>query len=206
MNLFRNRSLKQQSIILAVALLAVIVLQLFWLHSRFRTIESVQYQIDFARSLQLGNQRLLSQIQQAQQEAPLSPTIISLTKQQDLQLQLIETGGRIPSSDIFLPQLQRLPKITYQNLKELWVVQRNQILEFNSQPTDFSKKLTLVQAQSIVVSDWFNRLIDDLYDEAAKLHGSVTTALIMIVSVDIILLVTLVVAFNRSVLSHLKRI
>src|SRR5690349_9093756 len=113
MNLFRNRSLKQQSVILAVALLAVIVLQLFWLHSRFRNIESVQYQIDFVRGLQLGNQRLASQIQQSEQDGPLSPAIISLTKQQDLQFQLIEIGGRIPDSDIFLPKLQRLPKITY---------------------------------------------------------------------------------------------
>lgn len=206
MNLFRNRSLKQQSVILAVAFLGVIVLQLFWLHSRFRNIESVQYQIDFTRGLQLGNQRLSSQIQQSQQDAPLSPAIISLTKQQDLQLQLIEKGGRIPGSDIFLPQLQRLPKITYENLKELWIVQRNQILEFNSQSTDFPKKLTLVQAQSILVSDWFNKLIDDLYDEAAKLQGSITTALIIVVSVDILLLIAFIIAFNRSVLAHLKRI
>src|SRR5690349_5368331 len=127
MNLFRNRSLKQQSILVAVGFLAVIVLQLFWLHSRFRNIDSVQYQIDFARSLQLGNQRLSLQIQQTEIDAPLSPAVISLTKQQDLQLKLIESGGRVPGSDVFLPPLQRLPKITFKNLNELWAVQRNQI-------------------------------------------------------------------------------
>lgn len=206
MNFFSNRSLKQKSIILAVAFLGVIVLQLFWLHSRFRNIDSVQNQIDFVRSLQLGNQRLAMQIQQAQPDQSLSPAIISLTKQQDLQLQLVETGGRVPASDIFLPKLQRLPKITFENLKELWTVERNQILEFNSQSADFSKKIVLVQAQSLLVSDWFNKLIDDLYDEATKLHGSITTALVLIISVDILLLIVLVASFNRFVLNHLKRI
>src|SRR6478735_11948079 len=110
MNLFRNRSLKQQAVILAVAFFGVIVLQLFWLHSRYRAIESVQYQIDFVRSIQLGHQKLALQINQSQQDAPLSPAILSLAKQQDLQFQLTEAGGRIPGSDIFLPALQRLPK------------------------------------------------------------------------------------------------
>jgi putative methionine-R-sulfoxide reductase with GAF domain len=206
MNFFRNRSLKQQSIIVAVIFLTVIVLQLFWLHSRFRNIDSVQYQIDFARTLQLGNQRLSSQIQQTEQDTPLSPEIISLTRQQDLHLQLIETGGRVPGSDVFLPPLQRLPKITYQNLQTLWADQRNQILEFNSQPADFSKKLVLVQAQSMLVSDWYGKLIDDLYDETAKLHSSITTALAIAVTADMILLILILIAFNRSVLSVLKQI
>jgi putative methionine-R-sulfoxide reductase with GAF domain len=206
MNLFRNRSLKQQSILLAVAFLAVIVLQLFWLHSRFRSIDSVQYQIDFARSLQLGNQRLYSQIQQAEIDAPLSAAIISLTRQQDLQLQLIETGGRVPRSEVFLPPLQRLPKITYQNLKALWEVERKQILEFNSQSGDFSRKIVQIQAQSMLVADWYGKLIDDLYDETEKLHGSITTALILAITLDILLLIIVVIAFNRAVLRVLKQI
>ncbi|HEU5290259.1 MAG TPA: GAF domain-containing protein [Cyclobacteriaceae bacterium] len=206
MNLFRNRSLKQQSIILAVTFLAVIVLQLFWLHSRFRKIDSVQYQIDFARSLQLGSQRLYSEIQQAEQDAPFSASIISLTRQQDLQLQLIETGGRIPGSEVFLLPLQRLPKITYDNLKALWSVQRNQILEFNSQSGDFSKKIVQIQAQSMLVADWYGKLIDDLYDETKKLHGSITTALIIAITFDIIFLIIIVIAFNRTVLRVLKQI
>ena len=206
MNLFRNRSLKQQSIILAVVFLAVIALQLFWLHASFRNVDSVQYQIDFARTVQLGNQRLSLQIQQTQQDSPFSPAIISLTKQQDLHLRLIETGGRVPGSDIFLPPLQRLPKITYQNLMALWDVQRNQILEFNSQAEDFSKKIVLVQAQAMMVSDWYGRLIDDFYDEATKLNRSITTVMIIAIIADIILLVSIVIAFNRSVLSVLRRI
>jgi putative methionine-R-sulfoxide reductase with GAF domain len=206
MNFFRNRSLKQLSIILAIGFFSVIVLQIFWLQNRFNRIESVQYQIDFVRSLQLNNQRLALQLQQSEQEGRLSPATISLAHQQDLQFQLIEKGGRIPGSNIFIPPLQRLPKITYDNLQELWAVHKKQILEFNSQSSENSKKLTLAQAQSILVADWFSKLADDLYDEADKSRTTLTLILFVIIGVDIVLLVTIVVSFNRLVLTYLNRI
>src|SRR5688572_9653413 len=120
MNFFRNRSLKQLSIILPGAFLIVIFLEIFWLQNRFNRTESVQYQIDFVRSVQLNNERLSAQLNQLPQDASLSASTLSLSGQQELHLQLIESGGRIPGSDIFLPNLQRLPKITYANLKDLW--------------------------------------------------------------------------------------
>src|SRR5688572_18421613 len=153
MNFFRNRSLKQLAIITAVAFIGIILLQLVWLRSRFDRIESVQYQIDFARSLQLNNQVLALKLQQSQQEGNLLPGIISLAKEQDTQLQLLQAGGRIPGSEVFLPELQRLPAITNNYLMEVWAVHKKQILEFN--PSDDTKKLTEIQAQSIMVSDWF---------------------------------------------------
>src|SRR5688572_19850133 len=203
MNFFRNRSLKQLSIILSVGFFSVIVLQIFWLQTRFNRIESVQFQIDFIRSLQLNNQRLALQLQQAGQEGRLSPATISLANQQDLQFQLVEKGGRIPGSNIFIPPLQRLPKITYDNLKGLWAVHKQQILEFNSQPSDDSKKLTMAQAQSILVADWFNKLADDLYDEADQSRTALTLTLFIIIGVDVLLLVVLVVTFNRLVIKYL---
>jgi putative methionine-R-sulfoxide reductase with GAF domain len=206
MNFFRNRSLKQLSIILATIFLTAIFLQIYWLQTRYNRIESVQNQIDFVRTLQLNNQRLALQIHQLQQDASLLPAIISLVKQQDLQLQLIETGGRMPGSDIFLPRLQRLPKITYENLKEFWATHKKQILEFNSQSAGVPENVMLMQAQSILVSDWFTKLSDDLYDEAGKSKEALTTTLVVIVGGDILLLVFLVIAFNRSVLANLGRI
>ncbi len=204
MNFFRNRSLKKLSIILATFLLTVILLQLYWLQTSYSRVESVQNQIDFVRTLQLNNQRLALQIHQLQQGASLSPAIISLAKQQDLQLQLIETGGRIPGTDIFLPRLQRLPKITYENLRELWAAHKKQILEFNQASDDQS--LTMFQAQSLLVSEWFTKLSDDLYDEAAKSRKGLTITRIVIVGADILFLVFVVIAFNRSVLANLGRI
>jgi putative methionine-R-sulfoxide reductase with GAF domain len=206
MNFFRKRSLRQLSIILATFFALVLLLQILWLQNRYSQIESVQYQIDFVRTLQLNNQRLALQIQQSQQDASLSPTVISLSKQIDSQLQLIETGGRIPGSDIFLPPLQRLPKITHENLRELWDVHKNQILEFNSHASDGAQNLVPLQAQSILVSDWFTKLSDDLYDEASKSRRTLTTTLIVIAGADILLLSFLVIAFNRFVLANLRRI
>lgn len=203
MNFLRNRTLKQLSIILATVFTVVVIIQITWLHSRFEGVESVQYQIDFVRSTQLTNQQLASQLQLTPSETPVSPAVISLTKQLDAQLKLIQTGGRIPGSEVFLPTLQRLPKITYDNLITVWDIYKKQILEYNSQPT---KNLTEINAQSIIVSDWLGKLIEDLYDEANKKHTGTTAVIVTIVVFDVALLITLVLVFNRSVLSQLKRI
>src|SRR5690348_14013780 len=120
MNFLRNRSLKQLSIIIPGAFIVLILLEIFWLQNSFTNTESVQYQIDFVRTVQLNNERLSFQLNQLQQGSSLSPATISLIEQEELQLQLIETGGRVPGSEIFLPPLQRLPKITYENLMALW--------------------------------------------------------------------------------------
>ena len=206
MNFFRNRSLKQLSIILPGAFLLVILLEIFWLQSHFNHTESVQYQIDFVRSVQLNNERLSFQLNELPQGASLSPATLSLVEQQELHLQLIETGGRISGSDIFLPGLQRLPKITYGNLKDLWVAYKKQILELHSQGNNNERTFALIQAQSLRVSDWLTKLSDDLYDEAAKSRSTQTTAFIVIIATDVFLLFVLIVGFHRLVLSPIKYI
>ncbi|MFZ2905360.1 MAG: GAF domain-containing protein [Cyclobacteriaceae bacterium] len=202
MNFFRNRSLKQLSIMLAAAFMVVITLQMLWLQYRNTRVESVQNQIDFIRTIQLNNQRLSLQLEHAQQDASLSAAVISLVKQQDLHFQLVETGGRVPGSDVFLPRLQRLPKITFENLITLWSNHRKQILDFNSAST---KNLSDIQAQSILVSDWLGKLSDDLYDEAVVAKKSTSTVILLIIVGDFLLLAAFVAWFNRSILTHLTR-
>jgi putative methionine-R-sulfoxide reductase with GAF domain len=206
MNFLRNQSLKQLTIILPGAFLFVIFLEMFWLQSRFSRTESVQYQIDFVRSVQLNNERLSSLLNQAQQDGSLSPATLSLVAQQELHLQLIETGGRVPGSDIFLPSLQRLPKITYENLKEIWSAYRKQILEFHAKGNNNEKEFALIQAQSLRVSDWLAKLSDDLYDEAAKARSGQTVTLLLIITIDVFILFVMIIAFHRMVLAPIQHI
>ena len=203
MNFLRNRTLKQLSVILATVFTVVVIVEIIWLSSRFSKVESVQYQIDFVRSIQLANQQLASQLQLTPAETSLSPAIISLTKQQDAQLKLVETGGRIPGSEMFIPTLQRLPKITYDNLIRVWEIHKKQILDYNSQSI---RNLNEVNAQSIIVSDWLGKLIDDLYDEAAQKQAGISRVIFIILAFNIALLIALVILFNRSVIVQLKRI
>ena len=133
MNFFRNRSLKQLSIIVAFAFFCLIILEIFWIQNRASRNETIQYQIDFVRTVQVTNERLSSRINQVIQGSSFSADIHSLVKQQELNLKLIESGGRVPGSDVFLPKLQRLPKITYGNLQELWTTYKNQIQELSTQ-------------------------------------------------------------------------
>ena len=206
MNFSRNWSLKQLSIIVPGAFLILILLEIFWLQNRFNRTESVQYQIDFVRSVQLNNERLSFQLNQLEQGVSLSPATLSLIEQQELQLQLIGAGGRIPGSDIFLPRLQRLPKITYENLKKLWTAYKKQILELNSHGNNEARTFALIQAQSLRISDWLNKVSDDLYDEAGKSRTMQTATLAIILITDILLLIVLAVTFHRLVLSPIKRI
>lgn len=202
MKFFRNRSLKQGVILIACGFLGVLLLELFWLRTAFNRVEANQYQIDFARSLQLNNQRLSLQILQLQADASHSPTIISMAGQQDARIKLLEKGGRIPGSDIFLPKLQRLPSITFQYLKEAWAPYHKQIISFSS--SESSKDLVLLQAQSIQLADWFNKLVEDLYDEADKSQNYLALAFIVIIVVDSLLLIAGIIMFNRIILARLK--
>ncbi len=206
MNIFRNRSLKQYSIIFATVFFVLILFQLFWLQNRFNRTESIQHQIDFVREIQLNTQQLHFSVNKLQPGESFPPSILSLAAQLDLSIHLLETGGRIPGSDIFLPPLQRLPKITHKNLVSLWTTYKKQILELNGQPTSDLKISVSIEAQSIQVSDWLKKLSDDLYDEAGAFRNSLATVLAIIIVTDIVLLVLLTMAFNRFILSQLSRI
>lgn len=204
MNFFRNRSLKQLSILFAAGFLVVLVLEILWLSQKFEQIETVQYQIDFTRGLQLNNQRLAIMVNETQQKNISSPQLLSLVKQQDLQFQLLEKGGRIPETTIFLPSLQRLPSLTYTNLKGLWETYKKQIHELNGQAFQNTQVLDQAQSQSVLITDWYGKLLTDLYDEAARLRSSFSYLRIAILVLDSVLLGLLIFAFNRFVLSPIK--
>jgi PAS domain-containing protein len=205
MNFFRKLSLKQLSVLVAIAFFSIILLEIFWLQVRYNRIEAVQYQIDFVRGIQLSNERLSLQLNQVQQGASFSPEFLSKLDQQELNIQLVGTGGRIPGSDIFLPNLQRLPKITYTNLTEIWAVYKKQILELHSTGPDNLRTLT-IQAQSLHVSDWLNKLIDDLYDEARKSRSTQNSTLALIIIIDALLLIVILIGFYKYILAPIKKI
>jgi putative methionine-R-sulfoxide reductase with GAF domain len=206
MEFLRNRSLKQLSVIIPVAILVLIAAEFLWLQRSFSHTESVQYQIDFVRTIQLNNERLTSQLTQLQPNSPLVPATLSLLEQIEQQLKLVETGGRIPGSEIFLKPLQRLPKITYENLNSLWTTYKKHVLLLHVHKNNDPGEFALAQSQALRVSDWLVKLSDDLYDEASKSRDSKSTTIILIFLIDTLFMGLLAVAFYRYILAPLKYI
>lgn len=206
MNFLQNRSLKQLSIIIPVAFFLLGLLEFFWLKNSFNRTEAVQYQIDFVRSIQLNNERITAQLNQLQAGAPFSPSTLSLIEQQENHLQLVENGGRVPGSEVFIPSLQRLPKITFANLSSLWTDYKKQLLQLHKNSNNDATAYAFVQSQSLRVTDWLSKLVDDLYDEAARSRKGQNTAIIVLIVVDAFFLTLIIIGFHRKVLSPLKYI
>jgi len=198
MKFLRDRSLAQLSIIIAIVLLGTILGEIFWLKTHFNKTESIENQIDFVRTLQLKNQRLSLLIEQSSEERSLKSEIISLTEDQDLNLRILEEGGRVPGTDIFLNPLQRLPKITFDNLILLWKGQKEALLALAPTSKDAAK------AKSVNILAWYERLINDLYGEVSKSKKGFSTILLTIILFDTALLVVLILAFVQFIIRPLK--
>jgi len=198
MKFLRDRSLAQLSIIIAIVLLGTILGEIFWLKTHFNKTESIENQIDFVRTLQLKNQRLSLLIEQSSEERSLKSEIISLTEDQDLNLRILEEGGRVPGTDIFLNPLQRLPKITFDNLILLWKGQKEALLALAPTSKDAAK------AKSVNILAWYERLINDLYGEVSKSKKGFSTILLTIILIDTALLVVLILAFVQFIIRPLK--
>jgi putative methionine-R-sulfoxide reductase with GAF domain len=200
MKFLRNRSLKQLSILLAIGLFIAIVAEILFLKNHFTKIEAIHQQVDFARTVQLTNQRLSLTVDQAIRNPGLKSKMLALVDENDFNLNILENGGRIPGSDIFLGKLQRLPSITFTNLKSLWDKYKATLQKF--EPTEEYGVIT--QAQSLNLASWYTRLTNDLYDEVERAQNQFTVLLISFLIINGLLLAGCIVLFNRYVINPLK--
>jgi putative methionine-R-sulfoxide reductase with GAF domain len=200
MKLLRNRSLKQLSILIAWALFLIVLLEIVWLRMHFNSIEAVQNQIDFARTVQLHHQKISLTLEQASKNSALMPRVVALVGEQDNNLVIIKNGGRVPGTTIFLKKLQRLPAISFTNLIELWENQKVTVSSLSKSP----ENIVQAQAQAITLATWYNRLIKDLYDEADKAKNNFSIILIVTMVANVLILATGVFLFFRFIVAPLR--
>ncbi|HYC85570.1 MAG TPA: GAF domain-containing protein, partial [Chryseosolibacter sp.] len=152
-------------------------------------------------------------------------------------------GGRIDRSETFLDPLSRLPKITYDNLVEHWVIYKGNILAsvttVEPAPVQSSgesavssdtaavvdstaqvagvdsaaqsgavvraaaDKNVLLPGQWLTVSNWFERLLGDLTEEAESKKAAVERWFLFFVIFDLLLFSSLYFLFRRYVLQGL---
>jgi putative methionine-R-sulfoxide reductase with GAF domain/dihydroxyacetone kinase DhaKLM complex PTS-EIIA-like component DhaM len=206
MKFFQNWSLKQWAVGLATMVLVLIIGQLALLNRFFQSVEEVQTQIDFTRSAQLQAQSVELDFSRFKQDALQAPPILAGLNKQAYYLKLIKEGGRIPNKPIFLPPLQRLPSITFTKLEEDFNAYSSLVTQHlkPADSTDVAEVYLYAQSQWVLVSDWYSKLIGDLYDEWATRKASFSWLLGIIIVFDVLLLAGLVLVIIKKIIQPLR--
>jgi GAF domain-containing protein len=159
--------------------------------------------------------------------------ILARVNELEHKLKILGNGGRIDGSDVFLNGLSRLPRITYDNLFEHWNTYRNNLLSglaaaavstaqvpsyadttavqadstsgsiAVSVPIDVKNGAALLPGQWLTVSNWYEKLLADLTEEAEMKKLSVENWFFFFVIFDLILFGSLYFLFNRNVIRPL---
>jgi methyl-accepting chemotaxis protein len=121
MKFLRNTSLRLIGIYLLVVMFLIYFAEYYIIQHRIDVLDEVEQKLDFTRSAELSSQQisLLVQRHLAHNE-DLTVDIEAKIVHQEHLLEILGKGGRIDRTDVILKPLSRLPKISYDNLKEYW--------------------------------------------------------------------------------------
>ncbi|SKC45058.1 GAF domain-containing protein [Ohtaekwangia koreensis] len=121
MKFLRNTSLRLIGIYLLVVMFLIYFAEYYIIQHRIDVLDEVEQKLDFTRSAELSSQQisLLVQRHLAHNE-DLTVEIEAKIVHQEHLLEILGKGGRVDRTDVILKPLSRLPKISYDNLKEYW--------------------------------------------------------------------------------------
>lgn len=231
-----NLSLKHLALFLLGGLFIIFLIEFLILRSRIDVLEEIEEKKDYARSAQIESQQIayLVQLRMTGQHA-LTADIYATVDELDHKLQVLGNGGRIDRSPVFLKPLSRLPRITYDNLVKSWNSYRENVMahladsetpastpEADStamtladsintaqqtvQPVNASFNTTLLAGQWLTLSNWYEKLLADLTEEANQKKNSVENWFYFFVFTDLALLASLYFVFKRFILDPLKKL
>lgn len=235
MNFLRDQSLKTKGVYTVVLLSIVFIAEYFFIRYKLNSLTEAERKIDFARSIQLKNQELALQLEfYLQGKTNLAAELASLTDDHDHLLNTLGDGGRIDGSNHFLKPLSRLPRITFDNLRQEWKTYKyavNTILNttldtepVTASPADSvadsiavsssvataskqeaSAKL-LFEARWLSLTRWYDKLIADLTYEAGNKQQTLFTLVALFFLLDVAALWVILFFFRQYVLDPLKRL
>jgi GAF domain-containing protein len=121
MKFLRDRSLRQIGFSILILMFAVYTVEYFIIRHKINVLDEVEQKLDYTRTTQLSNQQISMMVHQyivgdTSNRAALEAKLL----QQDHLLTILGEGGRIDGTSIELKPLSRLPRISYDNLKEYW--------------------------------------------------------------------------------------
>ncbi|HEX6892053.1 MAG TPA: GAF domain-containing protein [Chryseolinea sp.] len=202
---------------------------------QLNSVTEAERKIDFARSVQVTNQEIALQLQFfIQGKTDIAAELASLADDQDHLLNTLGNGGRVDGSKHFLKPLSRLPRITYDNLREDWVAYKSTIQTLlntavvTEQPplplpadsvadtapvaattsgniNTSSAKLAF-ESRWLSLARWYDKLIIDLEEEVESKLRILAIAIGLSVLVNIVSVWVVFYLFRRKVLEPLKQL
>ena len=229
MKYLRNRPLKQLGIYSLLIMVLIFIAEYFGMRYCIHSLEEAERKIDFTRNIQMGTQQIALQSQlYIQGSTHLAGEISTKIEKQDHQLTTLAQGGRIDGTPYFIKPLSRLPRITFDNLRGSWTNYKNAVLgitlydqsataavanpdslntkDFIPTPSATGSAHVIHEARWLSLSDWFNRLVNDLEDEVEAKQQAVFRWIILFILLDILLLALLLYGFNNLVIHPIRHL
>jgi hypothetical protein len=232
MKFLRDTSLRLIGIYLLVVMFLIYFAEYYIIQHRINVLDEVEQKLDFIRSAEISSQQISLMVQRhfAKQE-DLSAEIEAKIVNQDHQLEILGKGGRIDRTDVMLKPLRRLPRISYDNLKEYWEEYKSSVRDVltirshassasNSPAGDSTYNTTTTQSAvsdkvwaaavlkeeslSLTLAQWYDNLFNDVEKEVMSEKTSVHRWVIAIIVFDVALLTLVFLAFERHVLRPLN--
>lgn len=208
MKFLQNWSFRKQAVVVACTTLVLLLAQIFLIDIEFNTLEDTRTQVDFTRSAQLQAQKIELQFSRLQQNPALASTVIAEIKRQDYLLDLIEHGGRFPDKNLDVIPLQKLPGITFQKLKkhfETYRTQVQQVIDATAKGETAPQATLYSKSEWLLVSEWYTKLIQDLYDEVSVARNNFFVTIIISGVIDLGIIVLVVYGFFSMLIKPIER-
>jgi putative methionine-R-sulfoxide reductase with GAF domain len=233
MKFLRNTSLRLIGIYLLVVMFLIYFAEYYIIQYRINVLDEVEQKLDFIRSAEISSQQISLMVQRHfTKKEDLSAEIEAKIVNQDHQLEILGKGGRIDRTDVMLKPLRRLPRISYDNLKEYWEEYKSSVRDvltiheiptttsdspagdsiYNAvvtQPTSIPDKAWAAavlkeESLSITLSQWYDNLFNDVEKEVMQEKSSVHRWVIAIIIFDVVLLTLIFLVFERYILRPLN--
>ena len=151
-------------------------------------------------------------------------------------LEILKNGGRIDGTDVFLKPLSRLPAITFQNLEEssgrymksitlllsekpmidtTIVVQQASATDSLSEAvtkdiqyanTRYTNAMNVFEGQWLTLATWYDKLLEDLEDEAAVKKASVNRWFLAATAFDILFVAAILYMLYQNLVRPIKQL
>jgi GAF domain-containing protein len=128
MKFLRDKKLKHLGAYLLLLTVFIFVVQYFILGQKIRKLEEAQLKQEYTRIVQLANQQISLNVQDyLNGNKNLTAQIAALLGEQEHRLRILAAGGRVEQSEDFIGPLNRLPRITFEGLKEDWQIYKQSV-------------------------------------------------------------------------------
>lgn len=227
MNFLHNKQLKQLGAYVSVLAVIVFIAEFFILQSTGKRLTESELKLQYTREAQLANQEIILDVEHfLNGREELAPVIVSKLDDQDHRLKTLHEGGRIDQREDFLRPLSRLPRITFDALRENWNSCKHSIylLVSGKSPeavsgydsTQIKDDVSLLvsthaaaarmryEGTALTMANWYQKLINDLggeLDSRKSLHAATQGGILIF---NFLLIIGIYYLFTRHVVSPLQ--